>query len=196
MYEQYRDYIFNQMLGFDPSNWKAALESLPRRGFGINPKPGEITPLDAPHHGISIMIDAGGNARGRVWLPTDNSVTSDGNEWFTHEFQVIADGPTPGSFIWAWIDKGGATVRPFVQVPSVEQPGATGGVQAGPTPPPTGAQQGNSKIDDLITAVREGDAAIIAKLDELKVSVIKAAGDVTKVLPTLLGGGLFGRREQ
>jgi hypothetical protein len=58
------------------------------------------------------MIDAGQNARGRIWLPTDVPVMHDENAWFTHEIQVIADGPTPGSMIWAWIDKGGAPYAP------------------------------------------------------------------------------------
>ena len=57
--------------GSPAPDWKAVLESLPGRGMGINPKPGEIQPLNAPHYGITVMIDAGNNARGRIWLPTD-----------------------------------------------------------------------------------------------------------------------------
>ena len=57
--------------GSPAPDWKAVLESLPGRGMGINPKPGERQPLNAPHYGITVMIDAGNNARGRIWLPTD-----------------------------------------------------------------------------------------------------------------------------
>ena len=99
--------------GSPAPDWKGVLESLPGRGMGTNPKPGEIQPQNAPHYGITVMIDAGGNARGRIWLPTDvPTVDDNGNRWFTHEFQVIADGPTPGSLIWAWQDKGGAPYAP------------------------------------------------------------------------------------
>ena len=76
---------------------------------GINPKQGEVQPRDAPHYGITLMIDAGGNARGRIWLPTD---VQEPGGWFTREIQVIADGATAGSFVWAWIDKGGAPYAP------------------------------------------------------------------------------------
>ena len=57
--------------GSPAPDWKGKLESLPGRGMGINPRPGEIQPQNAPHYGITVMIDAGGNARGRIWLPTE-----------------------------------------------------------------------------------------------------------------------------
>jgi hypothetical protein len=82
--------------------------------MGVNPKPGEIQPQDAPFYGITVMIDSGGNARGRIWLPTNTPVMHDGNAWYTREIQVIADGPTPGAIVWAWIDKGGAQYAPHV----------------------------------------------------------------------------------
>ena len=95
--------------GAPAPDWKAVLEALPGRGMGVNPKRGEVQPQNAPHYGITVMIDAGGNARGRIWLPTD---VQEPGGWFTHEIQVIADGPTTGSFVWAWIDKGGAPYAP------------------------------------------------------------------------------------
>ena len=99
--------------GSPAPDWKAVLESLPGKGMGVNPKPGERQPRNAPHAGITVMIDAGNNARGRIWLPTDLPQTDhNGNQWFTHEIQVIADGPTPGSFVWAWEDKGGPPYAP------------------------------------------------------------------------------------
>ncbi len=116
MSEQYKTYFFQYIqreIGAPANDWKQVLESLPQQGFLVNPKPGQVLP-SSPHHGIAIMIDAGGNARGRIWLPTDTYVTDpSGNQWFTHEFQVIADGPQAGSFVWAWQDKGGAPVRAF-----------------------------------------------------------------------------------
>ncbi len=111
--QEYQNYFFSLIgagVGQNANNWKAALESLPGMGMGTNPQPGQKQPLDAPHHGITVMIDAGGNARGRIWLPTDVPVLDDnGNAWFTHEIQVIADGPVPGSMVWAWDSKGGAS---------------------------------------------------------------------------------------
>ena len=116
MTEAYKTYFFQYIkreIGAPANDWKAVLESLPQQGFFTNPKPGQIMP-SSPHHGISIMIDAGGNARGRIWLPTDTYTTDqNGNQWYTHEMQVIADGPVAGTFVWAWQDKGGAPVRPF-----------------------------------------------------------------------------------
>ena len=133
--------------GSPAPDWKTVLESLPGRGMGVNPKPGEVQPLNAPHYGITVMIDAGGNARGRIWLPADVPVMADGNAWFTHEIQVIADGPTPGSMIWAWIDKGGAQYAPRPC-----QQGGTGGGGATPSPAVTtggGAAQGGDMVIDL-----------------------------------------------
>lgn len=139
MYDDYKDYFFT-LIGRSEGqpatgDWKPVLESLPGRGMGVNPAPGERQPQNAPHHGVTVMIDAGGNARGRIWLPADDFTTDgNGNRWFTHEMQVIADGPTPGSMVWAWQDKGGATVRPFsggstpppVEPPPVEPPASIG----------------------------------------------------------------------
>ena len=132
MYDEYRAYLFNQLgarEGDPAPNWKVQLETLTQLNppFGKNPPPGQVTPADAPHHGITIMIDAGNNARGRIWLPTDDYVESGGNKWYTHEMQVIADGPS-GGIVWAWQDKGGASVRSF----------SGGAVQPPIQPPPSG----------------------------------------------------------
>lgn len=123
--QDYKAYFFSTIdrtEGSPAPDWKAVLESLPSRGMGINPKPGEIQPQNAPHYGITVMIDAGQNARGRIWLPSDESVMAGGNEWYTHEIQVIANGPTPGSIVWAWEDKGGAPLRPFTGSPVTPDP--------------------------------------------------------------------------
>jgi len=170
--------------GSPAPDWKAVLESLPGRGMGINPKPGERQPLNAPHYGITVMIDAGGNARGRIWLPADVPVMADGNAWFTHEIQVIADGPTPGSMIWAWIDKGGAQYAPRPC-----QQGGTGGGGATPSPAVTtggGAAQGGDMVIDL----RPLEARIQA-LERLVSAQAKEIADLkSRPAPSPGGGAL------
>jgi hypothetical protein len=187
-YQQYFFGTIDRILGQPAPDWKAVLESLPGRGFGVNPKSGEIQSLNAPHHGITVMIDAGGNARGRIWLPSDGPPTHhDGNQWYTHEIQVIADGPTPGSMVWAWQDKGGAPERPFVSQPAP----APEPQRPEPAPEPVPAAQQDA--DAIVRAIEANTVAVVAKLDELKVSVNKAAQDLGRALPGVLG--LFGRRE-
>jgi hypothetical protein len=118
MYDDYKQYFFTTLgktEGAPCPEWKQTLEDATRMNppFGVNPPPGYVQPLNAPHHAITIMIDAGGNARGRMWLPTNLPVyDSNGNAWFTHEMQVIAD-DGKGGLVWAWQDKGGAPVRPY-----------------------------------------------------------------------------------
>jgi hypothetical protein len=142
--------------GSPAPDWKAVLESLPGRGMGINPRPGEIQPQNAPHYGITVMIDAGGNARGRIWLPTDvPSVDDNGNRWFTHEFQVIADGSTPGSFVWAWQDKGGA---PYAPRPCPQGSAPT------PTPDP---QQGEDDLRPLEVRIQALERLVSAQAKEI-----------------------------
>jgi hypothetical protein len=122
-----RDNFFNiiqRQEGTPASDWKAVLENAHYvKGVPKNPVPGDRG-INAPFNGLTIMIDAGGNARGRVWYYTSFSTIVDGNEWFTHEYQVIADGPTPGSFVWAWIDKAGGAPRcPGAEPPDPPDPG-------------------------------------------------------------------------
>lgn len=167
MIDAYKTYFFatiGRSEGSPAPDWKAVLESLPGRGFGVNPKPGVIMPAGAPHHGITVMIDAGGNARGRIWLPTD---IQEPGGWFTHEIQVIADGPTPGSFVWAWQDKGGAPVRPFVD----------GAQPPNPTPEP----QPPSDVEERIAAL-ERDVAL------LHGDLLKLRGDIAPAVREALRG--------
>ena len=146
--------------GAPAPDWKAVLETLPGRGMGINPKPGERQPLNAPHYGITLMIDAGGNARGRIWLPTD---VQEPGGWFTHEIQVIADGPTPGSFVWAWIDKGGAPYAP--------RPCESGETVVDPVNPAIG---GGKMVLDLGPALRP----LLQRIDELEKQVTAQAKEI------------------
>jgi hypothetical protein len=161
--------------GSPAPDWKAVLESLPGRGMGMNPKPGEIQPQNAPHYGITVMIDAGGNARGRIWLPTDLAQTDqNGNRWFTHEIQVIADGPTPGSFVWAWEDKGGP---PYAPRPCQQPTGGGGAVTGGSatTSPAIPAQAAGDMVIDL----RPLEARIQA-LERLVAAQADAIADLKK----------------
>jgi hypothetical protein len=153
--QDYQHYFFDLVgggVGQNANNWKEALEALPRLTppIGTNPKPGEIQPIDAPHHGITVMIDAGGNARGRIWLPTDQATfDANGNAWFTHEIQVIADGPLPGTMVWAWDSKGGAAPRPF---------------DAGSTPPPEPEPEPDDDHEERIKALEEQVKVLTAQM--------------------------------
>lgn len=156
--EDCKAYLFARMgraEGQPANDWAAVLESLPRQGFGVNPQPGQIQPANAPHHGITVMIDAGGHARGRVWLATDfPTVDGNGNQWFTHEYQVIADGPAPGSFVWAWQDKGGGPPRACRSV--TPEPGPVPPV----TPPPPTTPTVPDELLEAIATLRELQKAI------------------------------------
>jgi hypothetical protein len=169
--DEYKRYFFERIgsgEGEPANNWKAVLEALPGLGFGVNPKSGQIQASDAPHHGITVMIDAGGNARGRIWLPTDDAVSHEGNLWFTHEIQVIADGPTPGSMVWAWIDKGGAPVRTFRQPAPQPEPV--------PEPPATPTPAPGLPVDQM-AEIRAALAAAEARLGESMAQAIGQLGD-------------------
>jgi hypothetical protein len=106
-----RAYFFSQIArqeGWPANDFGPVLKQLAVNGMGVNPRPGERQSQTAPYFGITVMIDAGGNARGRIWLPTDLPET---NGYYTHEIQVIADAPG-GGLQWAWIDIGGAPYAP------------------------------------------------------------------------------------
>lgn len=111
-----RSYFFDRIGRQEqgPANdWKQVLEGLHAQGMRKNPTPGE-RPSPDPFYGITVMIDAGGNARGRIWLPT---AEADANGYFTREVQVIADRPDGvhgQDFVWAWEENRGAP--PYVPV--------------------------------------------------------------------------------
>jgi len=136
-YEDYRDYFFKSIgktIGSPADDWQITLENATRMNppYGINPPPNYVQPLDSAHHGMTVMLGGGGNARGIVWLPADLPVyDNNSNAWFTHEMLVIANGPTQGTFVWAWTDRGGAPARKFTPDSTQPAPGP------GPTPPPT-----------------------------------------------------------
>jgi hypothetical protein len=166
-------------------DWKAVLESLPGKGMGVNPKPGMIQPTNAPHYGITVMIDAGGNARGRIWLPSDGPPTVDdnGNRWFTHEFQVIADGPTPGSFVWAWQDKVGAPYSPHAC--------DSGSTQLPEQQPPT------TDIDPRIAQLQADvdDLKFIVQQHWMAIQMCAHKGDAVSVTGKVSGEDIARRRK-
>jgi hypothetical protein len=163
-----RAYFFTDVIrrieGEPANDWKQVLESLPGQGMGVNPKPGQIQPQDAPFYGITVMIDAGGNARGRIWLPTNTPVMHDGNAWYTREIQVIADGPTPGSMVWAWIDKGGAQYAPHVCDSSTPPP-----VEPPVEPPPANDHEERIQaLEDRVKALTEQMLAFIPRMEAVE----------------------------
>jgi hypothetical protein len=188
----YREYFFPtlgldaagqpRVVGGPADDWAQVLGALPFQGYGVNPKSGEKQATNAPHHGITIMIDAGGHARGRIWLPTDVPVMHEGNAWFTHEIQVIADGPTAGTFVWAWQDKGGAPVRPFVAdsepPPVVTQPPVV-------TEPPPDAEHEEriSALEGKVKVLEDQMLAFIPRMEAVERDVAQAAkrGDGVEV---------------
>jgi hypothetical protein len=179
--------------GSPAPDWKAILESLPGRGMGANPRPNEIQPQNAPHYGITVMIDAGGNARGRIWLPTDQAQTDhNGNRWFTHEIQVIADGPTPGSFVWAWEDKGGP---PYSPRPCPQSTGSGTGAPTPIGPATTGAGGGVTASSNMVIDLRPLEARIQA-LEALVAAQADAIADLKKrpVASPAPSGGTFPKK--
>jgi hypothetical protein len=109
-------YLIGRPEGSGANNWKQVLEGLHASGMRKNPTPHEHPTADA-FYGITIMIDAGGNARGRIWLPT---AQPDALGYFTREVQVIADAPggVHGvDFVWAWEENRGAPPYAPVNAP-------------------------------------------------------------------------------
>jgi hypothetical protein len=196
MQQPYREYFFDlieRAEGSAANDWAQVLEALPFQGMGVNPQPGEIQAYDAPHHGITVMIDSGGHARGRIWLPTDVPVMHDGNAWFTHEIQVIADGPTSGTFVWAWQDKGGAPVRPFVADSTPQPP-----VEPVPQPEPDDDYEERiSALEEQVNVLTAQMLAFIPRMEsvEQKVALAAKRGDPVSVTGRVSGADIALRRD-
>jgi hypothetical protein len=143
--------------GLPCPNWKANLELLPSLGMQVNVQPGAPIPADAKHYGICIMIDAGGNARGRCWLPTEQHTTDgNGNKWFTHEMQVIAE--RAGVMYWAWDDKGGP--------PYVARVCDSGSQPPNPNPPPSQLEARVEQLENVVKALTENTVEGFRKVSE------------------------------
>lgn len=169
-----RQYFFDAIArtpGAAAPDWKAVLESLPGRGFGVNPRPDEIQPPNAKHFGMTVMIDAGGHARGRIWLATDQPTQDhNGNRWYTREVQVIADDGA-GGFVWAWHELGGAAARPCagsnVPPPVVTPPPST----PPPSAPPVDISAllaAAAELQKTLDALRSEVAAVKSELEAVK----------------------------
>lgn len=65
-------------------------------------------------------------------------------------------------------------------------------VPPAPTAPPFDSTPLLAKLDEVIAAINRTSVNEIAKLDELKVGIIAASTDVTKVLSALVAGGGLG----
>ena len=93
--DAWRDYFFQisgQTIGTPANDFNAVLMGLVSQGCKTNPAPDEKPQASWPFHGLAIMV-SGGEARGRIWLPTSESYVGGGNVWWTHEMQVIRDAP-------------------------------------------------------------------------------------------------------
>ena len=145
--------------GDTANDWKAVLKDLQRRGMHLNPRPGERADASWPFHGISLMVSDNGNGdpRGRIWLPTALATTDhEGNQWFTREVQVIADGPGGAGFVWQWKELGG---QAFAPVPGASHDGQGGGeVPAPPSP--------NPALDSLIRRIEALEAQMTRTLQD------------------------------
>lgn len=183
--------LIGRQEGTPADDYKVVLRALADRGARINAKPHERPQADWPLGGISLNVadNGAGDPRGRVAFPTWEA---DPNGWYTHEVDIIVDRPG-GGFNWGWNDHLGGprivlTATANTTAPVVVPPTTTG--TSAPTTPEIALT--HVRLLALETAIREGDAAIVAKLDEMKVAVIKAADEIRHALPNI--GGLFGRR--
>jgi hypothetical protein len=177
--------VIRRIEGEPAPDWKQVLESLPGQGMGVNPKPGQIQPQNAPFYGLTVMIDAGGNARGRIWLPTNTPVMHDGNAWYTREIQVIADGPTPGTMVWAWIDKGGAQYAPHVCDSSTPPPE--------PQPEPdTDHEERIQALEDRVKVLTAQGLVLIARVEAVEQTVQQQHDQIQRLIGVVSKAALKG----
>lgn len=89
--DEWRTYFFSlidETVGQPADDFEAVLLGLRDAGMLVNAVPGEVPSVAWPHYGIKLIIDASDHPRGRIQLPT---AVPDANNYYTHEFQVIAD---------------------------------------------------------------------------------------------------------
>ena len=94
-WEAYFFGLISRTKGSNANDFNTVLMALVNQGAKVNPAPNEVPQESWPFYGIAIMV-SGGEARGRIWLPTATSYVGGGNVWYTHEIQVIADAPATG----------------------------------------------------------------------------------------------------
>jgi uncharacterized membrane protein YgcG len=91
----WQDYFFQitgQKIGDPANDFNAVLMDLVSKGAKVNPGENEKPQTSWAFHGLAVMV-SGGEARGRIWLPTAESYIGAGKVWWTHEMQVIRDAP-------------------------------------------------------------------------------------------------------
>lgn len=91
-------------------------------GAGLPPgyEPGVVPHAGMPYFAFTNM-ESSGVSRGRIFLPTKYP---DDLDYYTRQIQVIADGPTPGSLVWAWQYISG---QQYFPVQGAEDGGSGGG---------------------------------------------------------------------
>lgn len=77
-------------IGDPADDYEDKMLDLVAAGMKVNPVPWEIPSAAWPFFGLSVMIDAGGHPRGRIWLPT---AVPDSLGYYTHEIQFIDAAP-------------------------------------------------------------------------------------------------------
>jgi len=87
--------ITGQEIDTPADDFNDVLMVLVNGGAHVNPAQNEKPQADWPYYGLMIMV-SGGEARGRIWLPTLTTNAASGG-WYTHEMQVIKDDPSGGA---------------------------------------------------------------------------------------------------
>jgi hypothetical protein len=87
--------ITGQEIDTPADDFNEVLMNLVNQGCHVNPAQNEKPQADWPFNGLMIMV-SGGEARGRIWLPTATTNEASGG-WYTHEMQVIKDDPSGGA---------------------------------------------------------------------------------------------------
>jgi hypothetical protein len=85
--------VINRAEGSSASDWATVLDA---SGIPTAPGPG-VRPNSNDHFGITQQRGAGGNVRGRLFLPTD---TPDSNGYYLHAIDVLVGSP----LTWGWSD--------------------------------------------------------------------------------------------
>lgn len=91
------------------------------KALDLKAAPGPGAPASDPkHYDITSWIDAAGNHRGRLSLPT---AVPDELGYYTHTIQYVEDDPArPGKLRWTWQHLGGP---PYAPRPCQDGPGST-----------------------------------------------------------------------
>lgn len=167
-------------------DWEAVLEDLHyTKGVPKNPAPGPL-PRGGPFNDLYIMIDAGGDARGRIWYASDvPQVDHNGNQWYTAERQVIATRPgspvechlDANACVWTFEHKGGEP-RPCVATPPPTTPPP---VVIPPVVTPPGGQLPIDVIAELVGRLFQLEQ-LVAKVDALQASIDAASQHAASAL--------------